>query len=278
MAKVFGGGSGISCGDGGLSRVLPTSREVVSNPSAQSFSSSPNVYSKTQSGIGEANLQDFYNKSEIHRLLRTKADISSVYNKAEVDLKLADLESEIGSSLVSFITEAETDEKISNSYDSVISYLAQNYYVKSQLYTKTEINTLINAINVGDGFISQQPSLTSDNTVSPGSNEAVPLTLVASTNSNVNTVQRWVDSQSNSIGRVRSSGRVEFYGDMLIGQNVESWRSALDANERRLSGVANPTHALDAVNKTYMESYISSVIDDIEQQKDENYVVDALVY
>ena len=93
MAKVFGsGGSSPSCGDSGISRVLPTSQEALNTSQTQSFSSSPNVYSKTRSATGEANLQDFYTKSDIHRLLKTKADISSVYTKAEVDARLSNLE------------------------------------------------------------------------------------------------------------------------------------------------------------------------------------------
>jgi hypothetical protein len=279
MAKVFGGGgSNPSCGDNGISRVLPTSQEALNPTQTQSFSSTPNVYSKTRSATGEANLQDFYTKSEVQRFLRTKADISSVYTKAEVDARLADLESEIGTSLVQFITESEVNEKVSDSYDSVLSYLAQNYYNRSQTYTKGEVDTLIAAVEVGDGFILKQPITTADNTISPGASEAVPLTLIASTDSDITTIQHWVDNQSNSVGRVRTSGRVEFYGHMVIGQNIESWRPALDVNLRRISGVADPTHLLDAVNKKYMEDYITEVIDNIVQGDDENYVIDALVY
>jgi hypothetical protein len=279
MAKVFGGGgSSSSCGDSGISRVLPTSQEALNTSQTQSFSSSPNVYSKTRSATGEANLQDFYTKSDIHRLLKTKADISSVYTKAEVDAKFADLESEIGVSLVQFITEAEVDAKVSASYDSILSYLAQNYYNRSQTYSKSQVDTLIASVEVGDGFVLKQPASTADNTISPGANEAVPLTLIASTDSDITTIQHWVDNQSNSVGRVRTSGRVEFYGHLVVGQNIESWRPALDANIRRISGVADPIHLLDAVNKKYMEDYIVEVIDNIQQGEDDAYDIDCLVY
>lgn len=278
MAKVFGGGSSPSCGDSGINRVLPTSPEALRGGQTQSFSSTPNVYSKTQSAVGDSNLQDFYTKSEVQKLLRTKADISSVYTKEEVDGALAALEAEIGQSLIAFITEAEVDTKISASYDSILSYLAQNYYTRSQTYSKGQVDSLIAAIEVGDGFVMKQPSTTADNTISPGANEAVPLTLVASTDSDISTIQHWVDNQSNSVGRVRASGRVEFYGHMLLGQNIESWRPALDVNNRRIAGVATPVHPLDAVNKNFMEGFIIDVIDNIVQDDDKNYLVDALEY
>lgn len=278
MAKVFGGGGSASCGDGGIGRVLPTSSEALRGGQTQAFTSAPNVYSKTQSAVGGADLQDFYTKSEVQKFLRNKADISSVYTKAEVDGSLTALEGRIEQSLVPFVTESEVNVKISASYDSFLSYLAQNYYNKTQTYSKGQVDSLLAAINVGDGFVMKQPATTVDNTISPGSNEAVPLTLVASTDADITTIQHWVDNQSNSVGRVRTSGRVEFYGHMVLGQNIETWRPALDANRRRVSGVADPVHPLDAVNKTFMEGFITETIDNITQGDDKNYIIDALEY
>lgn len=280
MANVFGGGGGSSvpCNDGGISKVLPTSSEALRGGQSQTFTSAPNVYSKTQSTIGGADLQDFYTKTEIRKFLRIKADISSVYTKLEVDDALAALEGQIGTSLTSFITESEVDGKISVSYNSLLSYLAQNYYNKTQTYSKGEVNSLVASISVGNGFVMKQPATTADNTISPGANEAIPLTLVASTDSDITTIQHWVDNQSNSVGRVRTSGRVEFYGHMVLGQNIETWRPALDTNQRRISGVADPIHLLDAVNKKYMEDYIIDVVDNIQQGETDIYDVDCLTY
>lgn len=278
MAKVFGGGGSASCGDSGIGRVLPTSSEALRGGQTQAFTSTPNVYSKTQSAVGGADLQDFYTKSEVQKFLRNKADISSVYTKAEVDEALATLEGQIGSSLISFVTEAEVDGKISASYNSLLSYLFQNYYNRAQTYSKGQVDSLLAAIDVGDGFVMKQPATTADNTISPGSNEAVPLTLVASTDSDITTIQHWVDAQSNSVGRVRTSGRVEFYGHMVLGQNIEAWRPALDANRRRISGVADPVHPLDAINRNFMEGFITEVVDNITQGDDKNYIIDALEY
>jgi hypothetical protein len=272
------GGSAASCSDSGISRVLPTSQDVLNSSQNSSFSSGPNVYSSAPSSTGDANLQDFYTKSDIQRLLKTKADISSVYAKAEIDARFTSLEAEINSSLVQFITEVEVNEKISDSYDSILSHLAQNYYNRAQTYNKSQIDTLIAAMEVGDGFVLKQPTSTVDNTISPGANEAVPLTLIASTDSDITTIQHWIDNQSNSVGRVRTSGRVEFYGHMVLGQNIESWRPALDVNLRRISGVSNPIHLFDAVNKKYMEDYVVRVVDDIQQGENDLYDIDCLTY
>lgn len=277
MAKVFGGGS-TPCGDNGISRVLPTSPDALQAGQSQAFSSAPNVYSRSKANAGDINLQDFYTKSEVQRLLRTKADISSVYTKTEVDSSLVALENQINQSLLAFITEPEVDAKIAASYSSALSYVSQNYFTKSQTYSRSQVDSLIAAIEVGDGFVVKQPSTTADNTISPGANEAIPLTLVASTDPDITTIQHWVDNQSNSVGRVRTSGKVEFYGYMALGQNTESWRPALDVSSRRISGVADPIHILDAVNRKYMEDFVVDAIDNIQQGLDNAYDIDCLVY
>jgi hypothetical protein len=282
MANVFGGGGGGSsakpCGDSGISRVLPTSSEALQSSQDQSFSSSPNVYSKTVSTTTGLNLRDFYTKSDIHRLLKTKADISSVYTKSEVDAKMAVFEGQVNSSLIGFITESEVDGKISGLYDTVLSYLSSNYYNRDSLYTKSQIDSLLEALTLGEDFILKQPSTTLQNTIDPGSNNAIALTLKASSNANITTIQHWVDDQSNSVGRIRKSGRVEFYGHMLVGQAIETWRPAFDANVRRISGVADPMHTLDAVNKKYMEDFIVEVVDNIQRGEDLVFDIDCLVY
>jgi hypothetical protein len=281
MANVFGGGgTSSSCGDSGISRVLPTSSEALQGSSTQTFTSSPNVFSKGKGGTDGVNLRDFYTKSEIQKLLRLKADISSVYTEEEVDQLLANLQASINVDIADFITEPEVDEKISDSYDSLVAYLTLNYYTRSALYTKTEIDNLLEGLGglSPADFVLKAPQITSDNTIAPGGNAAVPLTLVASTNPDITTIQHWIDNESNSVGRVRTSGRVEFYGYMSLGENIETWRPALDVNERRISGVADPIHLLDAVNRHYMEEYVTDVVDSIIRGSDTLYDIDCLEY
>jgi len=276
--KVFGRTSSPPCSDSGVSKIIPTSSEALRTDQIQSFSSSPNSYSKGQSVSGDINAKDFYNKSEIQKLLKIKADISSVYTKDETDDALTSLELRINQSLIDFITEAEVNAKVSASYDSILSYLSQNYYTNSQTYSKSQVDSLISSLSLEGDFLVNQPSTTASNTINPGVNNAIPLTLVASTNPSVTTIQNWVDNQSNLVGRIKTSGRVEFYRDMVIGQNTSLSSPALDVSSRRIASVADPINPSDAVNKNYVEGYIAEIIDNIVQGEDKSYIVDALVY
>ena len=52
----------------------------------------------------------------------------------------------------------------------------------------------------------------------------------------------------------------------------------LELNEKRISNVANPINDFDVVTKHFMESFITSTIDQATQTTDENYLIDALEY
>ena len=276
MANVFGGGGG-SCGTGGVQRVLPTSPDVTQ--STQTFSTQPNVYSKPQSTTDNVNLRDFYTKAEVNKVLKTKADIGSVYDKDTVDSLLQTLEGQINTSMSDMVSEAELSAQLLSLSQTILGDVQSNYYEQSVLYTKYEIDALIAEVTTNpDDFVNKAPASLLQNTINPLANQAIPLTLIASSSPNVDVVQQWIDNESNSIGRIRTSGQIEFYGNLFLGQNVEAWRPALDVSERRIAGVADPIHTLDAVNKGFMEDYIIEVIDNVVQGDDKNYIIDALVY
>lgn len=276
MANVFGGGGG-SCGTGGVQRVLPTSPDVTQ--STQTFSTQPNVYSKPQSTTENVNLRDFYTKAEVNKVLKTKADVGDVYDKDTVDSLLQTLEGQINTSMGGMVSEAELSARLLSLSQTIQGDIQSNYYEQSVLYTKYEVNALIAEVTTNpDDFVNKAPTSLLQNTINPLTNEAIPLTLIASSSPNVDVVQQWIDDESNSIGRIRTSGQIEFYGNLFLGQNVEAWRPALDVSERRIAGVADPIHILDAVNKGFMEDYITEVIDNVVQGDDKNYIIDALVY
>ncbi len=275
MANVFGGGG--NCGTGGVQKVLPTSPDVTQ--STQTFSTQPNIYSKPQSTTENIDLRDFYTKVEINKVLKTKANIGSVYDKDTVDSLIQTLEGQISSSTAGMVTDAELSQQLLSLSQTLLGDIQTNYYGKSVLYTKYEIDELIAEVTTDpDDFINKAPTSLLQNTINPLTNQAIPLTLIASSSPNVDVVQQWIDDESNSIGRIRTSGQIEFYGNLLLGQNIESWRPALDVSERRIAGVADPIHVLDAVNKGFMEDYITEVIDNVVQGDDKNYIIDALVY
>jgi|688.fasta_scaffold02098_42 hypothetical protein len=275
MANVFGGGG--NCGTGGVQKVLPTSPDVTQ--STQTFSTQPNIYSKPQSTTENIDLRDFYTKVEINKVLKTKANIGSVYDKDTVDSLIQTLEGQINSSTAGMVTDAELSQQLLSLSQTLLGDIQTNYYGKSVLYTKYEIDELIAEVTTDpDDFITKAPTSLLQNTINPLANEAIPLTLIASSSPDVDVVQQWIDNESNSIGRIRTSGQIEFYGNLFLGQNIESWRPALDVSERRIAGVADPIHVLDAVNKGFMEDYITEVIDNVVQGDDKNYIIDALVY
>jgi hypothetical protein len=275
MANVFGGGG--NCGTGGVQKVLPTSPDVTQ--STQTFSTQPNIYSKPQSTTENIDLRDFYTKLEINKVLKTKANIGSVYDKDTVDSLIQTLEGQINSSTAGMVTDAELSQQLLSLSQTLLGDIQTNYYGKSVLYTKYEIDELIAEVTTDpDDFITKAPTSLLQNTINPLANEAIPLTLIASSSPDVDVVQQWIDNESNSIGRIRTSGQIEFYGNLFLGQNIESWRPALDVSERRIAGVADPIHVLDAVNKGFMEDYITEVIDNVVQGDDKNYIIDALVY
>lgn len=278
MANIFGGG-GSNCGTGGIQRVIPTSPEVTQSNASQTFSTQPNVYSKPKTGTDGINLRDFYTKSDINKFLKTKADISSVYNKSEVDSLLTSLQGNINSSITNLVTDSELSSALNSLSQTIISDVQDSYYTKDVLYTKYQVDALLEEVATNpNNFISDTPSSLLQNTINPGASQAIPLTVVASSSPQINVVQQWIDNESNSIGQIKKTGRVEFYRGMSIGQNVESWRPALDVSQRRIASLADPIHSLDAVNRGFMEDYITEVIDNVVQGDDKNYIVDALEY
>lgn len=274
MANVFGGG-GSNYDAGGVQRVLPTSPDVTQNNLSQTFSTQPNVYSNPIAGVDDINLRDFYTKADINKFLKTKVDVGSVYDKAEVDGLLAALQADVNSAIIDLVTESELSAALTSLSQTILGNVQNSYYTQDILYTKYEVDTLLDGVITNtDDFVSKAPTSLLQNEIDPGAAQAISLTLVASSSPQVDVVQQWIDHESNSIGRVRKSGQIEFYGNMFLGQNIESWHPALDVSEKRIAGVANPIHPLDAVNKDYMEDYVADVL-----RKDRrNYIIDALVY
>lgn len=250
MANVFGKG-GDNCGIGGTQRVLPSFPDVI------------------QSSL------DFYTQEEIDKFLKIKADAGNVYDKDEVDDLLAD----VNSVVIDLVTKSEFSSSLTSLSQTILGDVQGSYYVQDVLYTKYEVDSLLAEVTTNpNDFVSKAPTSLLQNTINPETAQAISLTLVASSASQVDVVQQWIDHESNSIGRVRKSGQVEFYGNMFLGENIESWQPALDVSKRRIAGVANPIHPLDAVNKDYMEDYIVEAIDNLVQGDDKNYIIDALVY
>ena len=159
------------------------------------------------------------------------------------------------------------------------SNLYYNYYNKTQLYTKTEIDYFLSSGAATGDYISKAPSTVDDVTITPQNiNLSVSLLVKSGNNLAATEVQRWENSSTDHLASIFADGKAMFSNYVSIGENVNSDGVALDTNERRIANVADPVNNLDAVNKTYMERFITTTIDDVLTDSDENYLLDALEY
>lgn len=277
MANVFGGGSSSSgsCGTGG--NILQSPRQQV--VPSRTVTSSPNVFSGESKSAGTTNLRDFYTKREIDKYLDTKADISNVYDRATLYTR-SEVNSLINNlNIGSYALTTYVDSELADQLSSINNNLATNYYIKDVLYTRAQVDSLISALSITGDYISKTPSEISDVTIDPEVTDLSVSLLVRSSN-NVDTteVQRWENATTDYLGSIYADGKAKFVNTVRVGENVNAGGVGLELSERRISDVADPVGDFDAVNKHFMESFITSTIDQITQDTDENYLIDALEY
>ena len=273
MANVFGGNNSGSCGSGEI--ISAPRHQVTSSPVS---SPQPNVFRAEGPTSTSLNPRDFYTRREIDRFLKNKAEISAVYpqeilyTRPEVDQLIASL------NISGYATTSFVDTQISSLRSERDLNLAENYYQKTSLYTRGEVDTLLTNLTL-TGYVSLTPSSLDDVTINPSSSTLSTSLLVRSSNDSSDTeIQRWENSSTDYIAGIYADGKSRFTNRMTIGENVSQGEVALDTSERRIANVAAPVDRFDAVNKLYMETFIVSTIDDVLQDSDENYLVDALEY
>ena len=275
MANVFGSNNSRNCSPGG---------GIISSPKpsvvpARSVTSKPNVFKGDSSTSEQLNPRDFYTRREIDRYLNDKADLSSVYvrddsySSSQIDALFA------GLNLSTYATISYTTNLVNTNIATVNADLNSNYYERSLLYTRSEVDAAISSANIGNNYVSKAPNSLDDITIDPSIDTlSVSFIVKSSNNTSTTQVQRWENSSTDLLAAIYADGKATFTGKTTIGENVSSGDVALDTSERRIAGVANPVDNLDAVNKVYMETFITTTIDDVLTDTDENYIVDALSY
>lgn len=274
--NVYSGGSSTSNYPPG-GQILPAPRQTVS--SAGPISSSPNVLKSGSAVSREIDLRDYYTRRQIDKALSAKVNSTSVYtntevyNKSEVDGKISDL------NLSSYATDTELSTAISALESLINNNLTNNYYQSSILYTRAQVDSLISGISASGDYVSRNPSSISEITISPSST-SLPFSLLVRSPNNTETteVQRWENTSTDFLAAIYADGKAKFTNYTSIGENVSSGNIALFTNDKRVSGVADPENPSDAVNKLYMETFITTTLDDVINDVDENYIVDALEY
>lgn len=278
MAKVFGGGNSNSgsCGPGG-GGILPSQPQRVTP--ARSVASSPNVFRGDTKSSGSIDLRDFYTKRDVDTYLDQKADLSLVYLKSDIYTK-TEIDGLIsGLNLSTYALKSYVDGEIVDATSAINLDVSTKYYQKSVLYTKSEVDTLISSVSTNADYISKSPSAVSEVTITPD-NTTLSVSLLVKSSNNLGTteVQRWENASTDHLASIFADGGAMISGYVSIGENTNTTAAALNINERRIEGVADPINNLDAVNKTYMERFITTTIDDVLTDSDENYLIDALEY
>ncbi len=288
MANVFGGGSSSSGSCGSNQDIIQAPRQQVVPP--RNVSSSLNVFNETNQGSGNLSLREFYTKRELDKYLDAKAEIADVYNKSSLYTK-SEVDSLISNlSLSNYATSNYVNTELANQQSVINNNFAQNYYTKSVLYTQAQVDSLISSLSITGDYISKTPATLAEVTIVPEVDTLAASFIVRSSNNTDSTeVQRWENFSTDYLGSVYADGKAKFVNTVIVGQNVNVNGVGLELSERRISDVANPIDDFDAVNKHFMEAFITTTIDqttafittaigEVTQTTDENYLVDALEY
>lgn len=198
---------------------------------------------------------DQYTKAEINSLLNAKSNTSTVYTRTYLDTELGTLSGLIAGLEASKITASQLDTALAGLETAITTDIAATYATLAGTYTKAEVDGLIAAIDLDpDTLIRKVPTTTAQNTINPGSNNSIALTLRGSSVNPI--VTEWRDSTDDRIGYVSNSGGVVFENKLSLGRLVSDNDYALDLNSKRITGVAVPVLGSDAVPYSTLQSYV----------------------
>ena len=135
-----------------VSNISPTTVYLVPSNSESSDIYKEYIYVNNNwelIGIQKADLSNYYNKTEVDNLLDTKVDkvtgkglSTEDYTTAE-KTKLSNIEAEANKTVITQSTGSSTTSVMSQ---NAVNTALSNYYKKSETYTKSETNTLVNGI------------------------------------------------------------------------------------------------------------------------------------
>lgn len=204
---------------------------------------------------------DQYTKAEVNALLNAKANVSTTYTRAYIDSELATLSGLISGLQSSKVSTTQLDTALAGLQATINASVAATYATLAGTYTKTQVDALIAGINLDPNtLLHRTPTTTAQNTINPGSNNAIALTVRGSSVNPI--VTEWRDNTDDRIGYVSNSGGVVFENKLSLGRLVSNGDYALDLNSKRITGVAAPVLGTDAVPYSILQSYVLDFFED----------------
>jgi hypothetical protein len=129
------------------------------------------------------------------------------------------------------------------------------YATLANTYTKSEVNSLVSAINQNfNNYLRKVPTTLQPNIINPGNNNTVALTIRGSATNLL--ISEWLNSSGSTVAYIGSNGNATFENKVTIGQLTLAGSVALDVQSRRISGVADPVDDSDAVPYSFLQSYV----------------------
>jgi hypothetical protein len=205
---------------------------------------------------------DFYTKAEVNQLLAAKAGTSTTYTRTYIDGQLSTLSDSISSLSASAIDQTDLDTALSALQAEIEGDVAATYATLAGTYTKAEVDGLISALDLDpDTLLRKVPTTTEINTINPGANNAIALTVRGSS-VNAKVVQ-FLSSGGDTIGYVSNDGTTTLEGPLTLGRLTSVGSAALSVSGRRITGVADPVLSVDAVPFGYMQTYIVDFFEEV---------------
>jgi hypothetical protein len=223
-------------------------------------------------------VQDFYTKAEINQLLNAKAGTATTYTRLYIDGQLTSIGNTLSGLTAGKVDTAQLNLALAGLQSTIESDVADTYATLADTYTKLEVDGLFAAIDLNPAdYIRTVPATSAENTINPGTNNAVALTVRGSSVNPI--VTQWLDSTNDRIGYIRNDGLTVFEGRLDVGRLVSDSQAAINAQGKRVTGVAPPIFPSDAVPFEYLKTYTLEFYENIiNPEPDTVYTLDAGQY